>query len=185
MRKILSALVLTLGLAVAPVAAHADSLTYNLILTATTPGSNVSGGTGSFTITGAPASLGNSDFNTLLGNLTAMSFTIGGDTFNLSNAALNYGDAFFQNGNLLSVIYDGGTVNKSVDFSLVAGSLFYTFSDVDTLINGVPEFSQGTIKVASITDPPSTSPVPEPSALLLFGTGALGLAGIVSRKLTA
>jgi len=185
MRKVLSALVLTLGLAVAPAIAHADSLTYNLILTATTPGSNVSGGTGSFTITGAPASSGNSDFNTLLGNLTAMSFTIGGDTFNLSNATLNFGDAFFQNGNLQSVIYNGGTVNKSVDFSLVAGSLFYTFTDVDTLIHGLPEFSQGTIKVASITDPTSASPVPEPSALLLFGTGVLGLAGIVSRKLTA
>ncbi len=185
MRKILSALVLTLGLAFAPAAAHANSFTYDLILTATTPGSNVAGGTGAFTISSAPASSGNSDFTTILGNLTAMSFSIGGDTFDLTNAASGYGEAFFQNGHLLSVVYNGGTINKSVDFSLVAGSLFYTFGDYDTLINGVPEFSQGTITVGSIQDPPSTSPVPEPSALLLFGTGALGLAGIVSRKLLA
>jgi hypothetical protein len=185
MRKLLSVLVLSLGLAVAPAAAHADSVTYNLILTSNNPISNVAGGSGSFTITSAPVTSGNEFFSTALGNLTSMTFSIGGDTFDLSNAAANYADAFFQNGNLLSVDYIGSTVSKSVNFSLVAGSLTYTFVDYDTLIKGLPEFSQGVIKVGSIQDPPSSSPVPEPSALLLFGTGALGLAGVVSRKLLA
>jgi hypothetical protein len=179
MRKLLSALVLALGIAVAPVAAHADSITYNLILTATNPLSNVAGGTGSFTITSAPSSPLVFD-TTSNGGLTAMSFNIGGDSFNLNNAAGNYGEADFLFGNLYSVVYNGGTFDKSVDFSLNAGFLSYTFTDLDNR-----EFSQGTISIASIQDPPSSSPVPEPSALLLFGTGALGLAGIVSRKLLA
>jgi PEP-CTERM motif len=184
MRKFLSFLILPLSLAVAPAAAHADSLTYNLILTATTPGSNVSGGTGSFTITGAPSPSGNSDFSTSNGGLTALSFSIGGDTFNLTNGIGHYGDVFFQNGNLISVIYNGGAFDKTVDFSLVAGALTYTFADFDNLgSNGEFEFSQGII--SATVDPPAAPAVPEPSALLLFGTGALGLAGVVSRKLTA
>lgn len=184
MRKLLSASLLALGLAVAPAAAHADSITYNLVLTPTNPASNVGPGTGSFTITTAPSTSGNSDFSTSNGVLTALSFSIGGDTFDLTNAVANYGDVFFQNGNLIQIVYTGGAVNKSVDFSLNVGNLSYTFSDLDNFAsNGAMEFSQGTI--AATIDPPAAPAVPEPSALLLFGTGALGLAGIVSRKLMA
>ena len=184
MRKLLSASLLAFGLAVAPVAAHADSVTYNLILTPTNPASNVGSGTGSLTVNTAPSASGNSDFSTINGGLTALSFSIGGDTFDLTNAVGNYGDAFFQNGNLISVVYNGGTDNKSVDFSLLAGALTYTFADFDNFgTNGQLEFSQGII--SATIDPPGAPAVPEPSALLLFGTGALGLAGIVSRKLSA
>lgn len=174
MRKLLSALILVLGLAVAPAAAHADSVTYNLLLTPY-PGTGNIAGTGSFTITGAPNGA-ISEFDSLQGNLTAMSFTIGGDPFDLTNAS-SVGQVLFLNGQLDFLFYNGGTIDKSVNFSLDILGLTYVFDDVR---NG--KGSIGTISVVS--DPPSTSPIPEPSALLLFGTGALGLAGIVSRKLT-
>src|SRR5579871_2026259 len=129
MRKLLSGLVLVLGLAVAPAAAHADSFTYSLLLTPTNPASNVPAGSGSFTINAAPAASGNSIF-TVGNGLTDMSFSIGGDTFCLVSSASCVGaafgagsEAFFQNGTLTSVIYNGGDIDKTFDFSLNSGAL--------------------------------------------------------------
>jgi hypothetical protein len=172
MRKYLSALILTLGLATAPVAAHATPVTYDLVLTNVL--GNIGGGTGSFTVASAPTSFVNS-YTTLNGGLTSMSFLIGGDSFNLGNAISNFGEVDFFLGNLVSVAYAGGTSNKSVNFSLNSGGLFYVFADLDN-----HEFSQG-----YITSAVSTAATPEPTAILLFGTGALGLLGFASRKLIA
>jgi len=172
MRKYLSALILTLGLATAPVAAHATPVTYDLVLTNII--GNISGGTGSLTIANAPTSFINS-YTTLNGGLTSMSFLIGGDYFDLGNALSNYGKADFFLGNLVSVVYAGGTSSSSVNFSLTSGGLFYVFADLDN-----HEFSQG-----YITSAVSTAATPEPTALLLFGTGALGIVAFASRKLIA
>lgn len=183
MRKLLSALILTAGLVVAPVAAHADSITYNLVLTPTVPGSNVGPGSGTLTIDTAPGV-----YNYTVGSgLIDLTFNIGGDSFCLSTDGCNGipfsgGTSVFILGSNVYITYLGGLINskEGFDFSLNAGGGGYIFSDVNqTGDNGLAEFSSGTI---SAIDPPA---VPEPSALLLFGTGALGLAGIVARKLTA
>ena len=103
MRQYFSALVLLVGLAAAPVAAHASPVTYTVVL------NNVIGNTGN----------------------GSGSFTIGGDVFNLGNALNNYGEVDFLLGNLANVFYVGGDDTKSVNFELNSGLLFYTFNDFD------------------------------------------------------
>jgi len=175
LRQYFSALLLLCGLAVAPVAAHASPVTYDVVLNNVV--GNTGNGSGSFTINNPPTSSFQT-YSTANGGLTDMSFTIGGDTFDLHNAFTNilgnFGEVDFLLGNLVSVDYIGGDINKKVDFTLKSGLLFYTFND---LVNG--EFSSGYITTAD----PSNSPVPEPTTLLLFGTGMLGLGVLASRKL--
>ena len=175
MRQYFSALVLLLGLAAVPVAAHASPVTYTVVLNNVF--GNTGNGSGSFTIDNPPT-VPISDYNSAAGSLTDMSFTIGGDVFNLGNALNNYGEVDFLLGNLTNVFYIGGDDNKSVDFQLKSGLLLYTFTDLD---NG--EHSKGYI--SAVVDPsgPANSPVPEPATLLLFGTGMIGLGALASRKL--
>jgi PEP-CTERM motif len=174
LRQYFSALLLLCGLAVAPVAAHASPVTYDVVLNNVI--GNTGNGSGSFTIASSPNSLGNS-YSTANGGLTDMSFIIGGDTFDLHNAFSNilgnFGEVDFLLGNLVSVTYIGGDISKTVDFTLKSGLLLYTFND---FANG--EHSSGYI--SATVDP---SPVPEPTTLLLFGTGMLGLGVLASRKL--
>ena len=175
MRQYFSALVLLVGLAAAPVAAHASPVTYTVVLNNVI--GNTGNGSGSFTIDNPPTAPV-SDYNSAAGSLTDMSFTIGGDVFNLGNALNNYGEVDFLLGNLANVFYVGGDDTKSVNFELNSGLLFYTFNDFD---NG--EHSKGYISAAVDPSGPANSPVPEPATLLLFGTGMLGLGALASRKL--
>jgi hypothetical protein len=174
LRQYFSAFVLLLSLAVAPLAAHASPVTYDVVLNNVL--GNTGNGSGSFTITNPPTSLVNT-YSTTNGGLTSMNFTIGGDFFSLGNAVNNFGEVDFLLGNLVSVFYDGGDINKSVDFHLQSGLLFYNFVDLNK-----GEFSNGYI-TSSVDTGTRNSPVPEPTTLLLFGTGMLGLGVLVSRKL--
>ena len=173
MRQYFSALVLVLGLAAAPGAAHASPVTYDVVLNSL--GGNTGNGSGSFTINSSTSPV-TGDFNSADGSLTNLSFIIGGDVFNLGNALGNYAQVDFWQGNLLNVFYNGGDINKSVDFQLNSGLLFYSFTDFDK-----GEHSTGYI--SATVDPSGNSPVPEPTTLLLFGTGMLGLGALASRKL--
>jgi hypothetical protein len=175
LRKYLSALLLAFGLAVAPVAAHATPVTYNVVLNNVF--GNTGNGSGSFTITNPPTSLTNT-YSTTNGGLTNLNFSIGGDVFNLGNALNNYGEVDFLLGDLVSVFYSGGDVSESVDFYLQSGLLFYNFTD---FYKG--EFSTGYITSTVAQSGPSNSPVPEPTTFLLFGTGLIGLGVLASRKL--
>jgi len=170
LRHYFSAFILLMGLAVAPVAAHATPVTYDLVLNGVV--GNTGDGSGSFTITNPPVSITDT-YSTTNGGLTALNFSIGGDVFNLGNALGNFGEVDFLLGHLVSVVYAGGDVSKSVDFYLVSGLLQYTFADLNS-----GAFSNG-----YITATPGNSPVPEPSTLLLLGTGMLGLGVLASRKL--
>ena len=175
MRQYFSALVLLLGLAAAPVAAHASPVTYSVVLNNLV--GNTGNGSGSFTIDNPPTAQF-SDYNSTNNSLTDISFTIGGDVFNLGNALNGYGEVDFVKDTLTNVFYIGGDDTKSVDFELNSGLLFYNFNDFD---NG--EHSKGYISAAIDPSGPSNSPVPEPATLLLFGTGMLGLGALASRKL--
>jgi hypothetical protein len=170
MRKLLSVLALVIGLAAAPLAAHASPVTYNLTLTNVI--GNVSGGTGSFTIDDSP----NPIFDTFTQHgapgsaLTDLTFSIGGNTFTLADSVGNASVNFFL-GNVTSINYLG-FLNGNLSISLASGLLGYTYTDLFG-----HELSVGVITVSRAT--------PEPSTLLLFGTGALGLVAFSLRKIVA
>jgi hypothetical protein len=173
LRHYFSALLLLCGLAVAPVAAHASPVTYDIVLNNVI--GNTGNGTGSFTITNTPSLLPSS-YSTLNGGLTDLNFIIGGDTFNLDNAVGNFGEVDFLLDHLVSVLYVGGDVDKTVDFVLQSNLLWYNFTDLDS-----GKHSSGYI--TATVDPSAPAPTPEPATLLLFGTGMLGLGVLASRKL--
>ena len=170
MRKLLSALVLLAGLAVAPVAAHATPVTYDLTLTNVI--GNVSGGTGSLTVDSAPGSGFQlfSQGGAAGSALTDMSFTIGGDTFTLADGT--GAQAGFLNAGLLGILYSGNLSSGKVTIALASAGLAYAFYDQLTAL-----YSTGYIEAT-----PAVASAPEPGSLLLFGTGALGIAAFAARK---
>ena len=73
---------------------------------------------------------------------------------------------------------DAGVFTTNVaGFDPTGGDLFFTTQGTgDTTFSATADIPAGTT---------SNSPVPEPSTLALFGTGALGLAGLLKRRLIA
>lgn len=174
MRKFLSALILILGLAAAPIAAHASPVTYDLNLVNII--GNVSGGSGSFTIDDSPNFPADAFFqNGPAGNkLTDLSMTIGGHTFTLADSE-SPASVFFLLGGVSAINYDGALGNGFFKITLDSGGLGYAYTN---LLGG--QLSTGLILAS-----PSTAATPEPSTLLLFGTGALGFAAFGARKFVA
>lgn len=176
MRKLLSALVLIVGLAAAPVAAHATPVTYDLTFTSFGGvfGGNVSGGTGTLTLDAAPGagfdlfSQPGSAGNTI----TDLTIDIGSSVFTLADATTTTLASFFD-GTLTSLEY---VSIQSWNFHMESGFLFYNYRDGR-------EWSNGYLTAA--LDPGQTAPTPEPSTLLLFGTGALAFATAGVRKFAA
>ena len=165
-----AALAATFFTMMASAALHASPITYNLTLT---PGAGSTiGGSGSFTVEGAPVSSGISKYTAASGNLDALSFSLAGETFSLAGDTTALVE--FLNGSLYDITFaeqlDGST-NHRYDLQTSGGYAFYYNNELSE--------SAGTF---AATQAPSPSPVPEPGTLALLVTGLLGGAAILHRR---
>jgi hypothetical protein len=173
MRRILSVLFLTLGLVAAPAAAHASPVTYNLTLVNVI--GNLTGGSGSFTIDDTPDFPADAFFqNGIPGHdLTDLLINIGGNTFTLADSDTPASVDFLL-GQLVSVNYDGSLGNGFFKITLNSGLLGYAYTN---LLG--QQLSTGVIVATPV------AATPEPSSLLLLGTGAIGFVSFARRKFLA
>ncbi len=107
---------------------------------------------------------------------------------------VNYGDTSSLTGGTALVYGDPGTDDGQdfISYQAIGSGYVFVIADSDTADNinsttsnnnGVLYCDIGGLSCAANSTPPSTTP--EPSSLLLFGTGLLGLGGMVRRKFFA
>jgi hypothetical protein len=146
----------TAGILSAQTIGVARAVTIDLSLTAT---SGTSGnGSGSLTVNGPIANSGFETFSTGAHNLTALSFSLDGNTFSLGNDPLG-ASVTFLNGNLYSIVYGGALDNFQLD--LGTGGLHYAYLD---LLDG--DSSAGNI---------SATPLPPSWLMMLTALAGMGL----------
>jgi hypothetical protein len=145
----------------------------------TVNGGTLANGTGSFEINTPPLTGINQQStykptNTTGDILESLSFTINGQTFNLSDAT---GNQFvqFTSGSLNAIQYAGTEKDGIFTLSFDTSGLTFTYDDQDTGLSATGAIS---LNGAPIT----VGATPEPSSLALLGTGVLGAAGVLRRK---
>jgi hypothetical protein len=112
------------------------------------------------------------NYSTYVPGSSTLQFTSGGSNLTFTIDSITE----VSNGVFGNFTGAGVFTTNVAGFDTTAGDLLFT-----TQGNGTTTFSATADTIGSSSD----SPVPEPSTLALFGTGALGLAGLLKRRLLA
>jgi len=204
MKKILWIALLALAL---PIAAFANSGT-----DFTNSGGTLAGSSAGLTLSGSEliAVNGLNGMGLVTGSLGSVAFSTGALTSGSLNMGGTFagGGTFVIDGNGLGGIPTGAIFTGSFDgpvtltlLTLANGTHEYTLTGTisGTWYNGSTVFGattqltintglgffNGSTKISSGDISVGASPVPEPSSLLFLGTGLIGVAGVVRRKLKA
>jgi PEP-CTERM motif len=123
---------------------------------------------------------------------TAFSLSIGGLTFTLANALIQFPTQYaaiqYNNGNFNGFFYisDFTFLGNPYELSLQGGSLSIHALDAfgnpegSSLVNGYVNIGNSSLSNIAVYTPPSTTP--EPSSILLFVTGLLGIVFVIRQK---
>jgi len=185
----------------APVALHASSLTYTDSFTASGSigGVDFNNAVVTFTATADPSNLVNEGGGIFaLSPAAPVSFSIAGGASGVFTDALqifvNQASnlaGFGDNTNGFALLYTSNPAFAAYELGAIApttGSTIFNNFDTD-LGEAVYGTNQGGFDLTSAGDSTfaaaDTSAVPEPSSLVLLGTGALGALGVMRRKFSA
>ena len=158
--------IIAAALLTASIAARAD-VVYTLTLT--DPSSSLYSGTGTLSLASAPSASGVTNYSA--SQVTGLSFTIDGETFAKSDPSATVSTVQFLNGSLTDITFAdalGVTPNRFA-LQTTSGYAFYYNNELSAAYG-------------SITASPAIAATPEPSSLLLLGTGVLGVAGVIKRR---
>lgn len=158
---------------IAPIAAHATPITYNVVLTETDGNGHTYSGIGQVTLD-VTGGVKNYTGYKLSNGLTSMHFTIDGQTFDIKDATSQGTPTFGLTNALTGGIWDVTFSETNANgYRLVANGsefIFYTPGNHPVSIGWTGDFT------GSVAPPPISSNVahtPEPSTIALLGTGLL------------